>query len=117
MGTNAMEHEMRSKEHVTDWNLAQRAATLLLAGCLVLLALLTTVTWFYLAAMSRDTALAAAAQAESARALLASNARLDAIRGELNSELIAIRDELNALNEKASVAAMPTLLPSGNSQQ
>jgi hypothetical protein len=60
--------------------------------------------------------LAAAAQAESARALLASNARLDAIRGELNSELIAIRDELNALNEKASVAAMPTLLPSGNSR-
>ena len=64
-----------------------------------------------LAAISREIAVATSNHSESVRALLAmneqqaaSNVRLDALRGETNLNLRAIRDELHALNEKASVA-------------
>jgi hypothetical protein len=81
------------------------------AACVVLMAVFTTVTWIYLAAISREIAVATSTHSESVRALLAmneqqaaSNVRLDALRGETNLNLRAIRDELHALNEKASVA-------------
>ena len=102
---------MRSKEHLADWDLFQRAVSLLLVACVVLVAVFTTVTWIYLAAISREIAVATSNHSESVRALLAmneqqaaSNVRLDALRGETNLNLRAIRDELHALNEKASVA-------------
>jgi hypothetical protein len=107
-----LEHAMRSKEHIVDWDFSQRPATLLLVACVVLMAVLLVVTWIYLAAISRDIAIAASNQSESVRTLLAmseqqaaANMRLDAVRGETNLNLRAIREELHALNEKASVAA------------
>ena len=111
---------MRSKEHL-GWNLFQRTVTLLLIVCVVLLAMIASLTWSYLSTISRDIALA---HAESARALLAvneqqkaANVRLDALRGELSSNQTAIRDELHTLNEKASVAGAPILPQKNNSQQ
>jgi hypothetical protein len=75
------------------------------------MAVLTTVTWIYLASLSRGITVSMSNQAESVRALLAINERqaaanvsLDAVRGETNLNLRAIRDELHVLNEKASVA-------------
>jgi hypothetical protein len=101
---------MRTKEHLADWDLFQRAVTLLLVAFVVVMAVLTTVTWIYLAAISREIAVATSNHSESVRALLAmnekqaaSNVRLDALRGETNLNLRAIRDELRALNEKAAV--------------
>ena len=106
-----LEHVMRSKEHLADWYLFQRAVTLLLVACVVLMAVFTTVTWIYFAAISREIAVATSNYSESVRAVLAmneqqaaSNMRLDALRGETNLNLRAIRDELHALNEKASLA-------------
>jgi type II secretory pathway component PulJ len=103
---------MRNKEHIVDLDFSQRPATLLLVACVVLMAVLLVVTWIYLAAISRDIAIAASNQSESARALIAmseqqaaANMRLDAVRGETNLNLRAIREQLHTLNEKASVAA------------
>ena len=103
---------MRSKEPIVDWDFSQPPATLLLVACAALMAVLLAVTWIYLAAISRDIAIATSNQSESVRALIAmseqqaaANMRLDAVRGETNLNLKAIREELHALNEKASVAA------------
>jgi Tfp pilus assembly protein PilO len=110
----------RIKEHLGGWNLFQRAVTLLLTACVILLAAYAALVWFYLSAMSRDMAVLTSNQAETGRAFLAikeqqaaSNMRLDAMRGELNSNLNAIREELQALNEKASKAAEVTPPPNG----
>ena len=109
-----LEHEMRRKEHLTGWNLFQRAVTLLLIACVVLLALFATLMWSYLAAISRDVALATSNHAESARALLsmneqqkASNVRLDAMRGELSANLTAIRDELHPSTKRPQWLRLP----------
>jgi hypothetical protein len=66
-----LEHAMRSKEHLASWDLFQRAVTLLLVACVVLLAVFTTLTWIYLAAISREIAVATSNHSESVRALLA----------------------------------------------
>ena len=102
---------MRSKEQFADQDLFQRTVTVLLAACVLLMAASTTVTWSYLAAISREITVATSGQAESVRALSAMNGQqtaanltLDAVRGETNLNLRAIRDELQALNQKASVA-------------
>jgi hypothetical protein len=85
----------------------------LLAACVTLLAAQAVLTW-----------LVTANQAETARAFLAvkqqqaaSTPSLDAVRAELISNLKAIRDELHALNEKASIAAGVTPPETGGSQR
>jgi hypothetical protein len=90
----------------------------------MLLAAYTALTWFYLAAIRWDMAVLTSNQAETGRAFLAikeqqaaSNMRLDALRGELSSDLNAIRKELQALNEKASVASEVTPPSGGGAHQ
>lgn len=102
---------MRSKEQFADQDLFQRTVTVLLVACVLLMAVSTTVTWSYLAAISREITVATRSQSESVRALstmneqqAAANLTIDAVRGETNLNLRAIRDELQALNRKASVA-------------
>ena len=109
---------------IEGWGLFERAVTLLLAACVTLLAAQAVVTWFYVSAISRDLNAVTANQAEMARAFLAvkqqqaaSNPSLDAVRAELSSNLKAIRDELHALNEKASIAAGVTPPEPGGSQR
>lgn len=111
------------KEHLGSFNLFQRAMTLLLTVCVILLAGYAALTWFYLSAMRRDMAVLISNQAAIERSLLAiqeqqvaSNARMDTLRGELSSNLNAIREELQSLNEKASSAAEVTP-PSGSGSQ
>ena len=109
---------------IEGWGLFERAVTLLLAACVTLLAAQAVLTWFYVSAISRDLNVVTANQAETARAFLAvkqqqaaSNPSLDAVRAELSSNLKAIRDELDALNEKASIAAGVTPPETGGSQR
>jgi hypothetical protein len=95
---------MRTNEPFADKDLFQRTVTVLLAACVLLMAASTAVTWIYLAAINREITVATSSQSESVRALLAANVTLDAVRGETNLNLRAMRDELHALNQKASIA-------------
>src|SRR5262245_38232011 len=95
---------MRTKEPFADKDLFQRTVTILLAACVLLMAASTALIWIYLAAINREIGVATSSQSESVRALLAANVSLDAVRGETNLNLRAIRDELHALNQKASIA-------------
>ena len=102
---------MRSKEQFADQDLFQRTMTVLLVACVLLMAVSTTVTWIYLAAISREITVIASSQSESVRTLSAMNGQqaaanltLDAVRGETNLNLRAIRDELKVLNQKALIA-------------
>jgi len=95
---------MRSKEQFADHDFFKKTVTVLLIACVLLMIVSTTVTWIYLAAISREITVATSGQSESIRALMAANVSLDAVRGETNLNLRAIRDELHALNQKASVA-------------
>jgi Tfp pilus assembly protein PilO len=120
--SQSLECEMSQIKEIGGWGLFERAVTLLLAACVTLLAAQTALTWFYVSA-SRDINLVTTDQA-TARALLAvkeqqaaSNTRLDAIRDELHSNLSAVRDQLRALNEKASIVAGVTPPETGGSQR
>jgi hypothetical protein len=95
---------MCSKEQFADQDFFKKTVTGLLIVCVLLMIVSTTVTWIYLAAISREITVATSGQSESIRALMAANVSLDAVRGETNLNLRAIRDELHALNQKASVA-------------
>jgi hypothetical protein len=87
------------------WGLFEWVPTLLLAACVTLLAACGALVWVYLSAISRDIDVVAGNQAEIARTLLAVKEQQAASSMELNSTLKALRDELHALNEKASIAA------------
>ena len=107
---------MRTREHLKEWNLFQRAVTLLLAACVILLTAYAALAWFYLSALSRDIAVLSSNQAETGRAFLSIKQQqaasiLDAMRGDLSSNLNAIRQELRSLDEKASKAAEVTPPP------
>ena len=99
------------KEDVREWGMYQWAVSTLLALCALMLTACVALTWSYLSAISRDLDILNANLSVSGGPLLAikeqqaaANTRLDAIRGELSSNLNAITEELRALNEKASVA-------------
>lgn len=92
------------------WGPYERAVMLLLAACVTLLAAQAALIWFY--GVTRDNSAVTPNQADTATVLLAvkeqqaaSNMRLETMMGELHSDMSAIRDELHALNAKASVAA------------
>ena len=94
---------MRSKEQFADQDLFQRTVTVLLVACVLLMAVSTTVTWIYLAAISREITVATSSQSESVRALSTMNEQqaaaaltLDAVRGETNLNLRAIRDGIRS---------------------
>ncbi len=95
---------MRSKEQFANQDLFKKTVTVLFIACVLVMVVSTTVTWIYLAAISREITVATSVQSESIRALMTANVSLDAVRGETNLNLRAIRDELHALNQKASVA-------------
>jgi hypothetical protein len=95
----------------------------LLAGCATVLAGQAALIWFYVSAITQDIHILTANQAETMRALLAvktqqpaSNATLDTVLHELQN-LSAIREELHALNEKASRAADVTPPRTSGSQR
>ena len=115
---------MSQIKEIKGWGLFERAVTLLLAACMTLLAAQAALTWFYVSAISRDINVVTTNQAETARALLAmkeqqaaANTSFDAVRHELSSNLSAVRDELRALNEKASIAAGVTPPETGGAQR
>lgn len=91
------------------WDSFQQVTIILLAVCAFLLAANSVLAWLYLSTTSQSIARALSPIKEQQTDL---NVRLDVVRGELDSNLTAIRDELNALNEKASKAADVT--PPGN---
>jgi len=70
-------------------------AILLLAVCAILLAVNGALMWVYLSGASQRFA-------RALEAIQNSNTRLDAVRGELDSNLKAIQEELETLNQKAS---------------
>jgi|GEM_PF-3094730 len=107
MSDKKMSDRKRSdaKANWSVWDSFQRAAIVLLATCAILLAANAVLTWVYLSSASERFARALSAMEDS-------NTRLDMVRGELDSNLKAIRDELHALNQKASDTADVT--PPGN---
>lgn len=98
-----------AKMDFSAWDSFQRAAILLLTVCAILLAANVVLIWIYLSSASDRFGRALSA-------VEASNTRLDVVRGELDSNLKAIQDELHALNEKASDTADVTPPASGNAQ-
>ena len=103
-----MEHV---QEDLHGWGVYRWALITLLALCALMLTACVAMTWSYLSAIDRDLDILTARHSESAGPWLAikeeqaaANTRLDALRGELSSNLNAITEELRALNEKASVA-------------
>jgi hypothetical protein len=100
---------MSHTEETRRWGLYERLVVLLLAGCVTVLAGQAALVWFYVSAITQDIQILTANQAETTRALLAVKtqqpATLDTVLHELQSNLSAIREELHALNEKASKAA------------
>jgi hypothetical protein len=86
----------------------QRAGLLLLAVCAILLAVNAALMFLYLSTAGEIARALSAIREQQA----ATNTRLDVVRGELDSNLNAIRDELHALNEKAAGTADVT--PPGN---
>jgi hypothetical protein len=73
-------------------------AILLLAVCAILLAVNGLLMWVYLSGASQRFA-------RALEAIENSNTRLDVVRGELDSNLKAIQEELHTLNQKASDSA------------
>jgi len=73
-------------------------AILLLAVCAILLAVNGVLMWVYLSGASERFTRALAAIENS-------NTRLDVVRGELDSNLKAIQEELHRLNQKAADSA------------
>jgi Tfp pilus assembly protein PilO len=115
---------MTHGKKVGEWGVFERVVTLLLAACVILLAAQAALTWFYVSGITQEIQVVSANQAETARALLAEktqqatpNPEFDAVVDELHSNLSAIRDELHALNEKASIAAGVTPPQTGGSQR
>ncbi len=99
-----------AKGKLVVWDSFQRVTILLLAVCAILLAANSALAWVYLSTTS-DVLLPIKEQQADL------NVRLDVVRGELDSNLTAIRDELNALNEKASKAADVSPPGNNNSQR
>jgi hypothetical protein len=105
---------MSHSKETRRWGLFERVVTLLLAARVTVLAVQAALVWFYVSAVTQDIHVVMANQAETMRASVAektqqpANAGLDAVIDELHSNLGAIRDELHALNEKASIAAAVT---------
>ena len=64
---------MRSKEQFADHDFFKKTVTVLLIACVLLMIVPTTVTWIYLAAISREITVATSGQSESIRALMAAN--------------------------------------------
>src|SRR4029078_8371025 len=99
---------MSHSKETRGGGLFERLVALLLAGCATVLAGQAALIWFYVSAITQDIHILTANQAEAMRALLAVKtqqsepARLDTVLHELQSNLSAIREELHALNEKAS---------------
>jgi hypothetical protein len=75
--------------------------TLLLTACTGLLATCTALMWMYVSALKDSSNVVTANQIEIGRALLV----LKEQQIISNSKLDLIREELHALNEKASIAA------------
>jgi Tfp pilus assembly protein PilO len=92
------------KQHLHEWSLFQQIVIVLLTACTILLAAYVGLAWFYLSAMTRDTAVLAANQAEAGRTFMIIREAQDALGADLSSTLNAIRKELSLLNEKASKA-------------
>jgi hypothetical protein len=95
-----------------EWTFYQRTIILLLAACAMLLAVSAGIIWFFLSGLTQNVAVLTRHNAETGRAWLsiielqkAANMKLDFVGVEMTSNLDAIRDELHALNDKASVAA------------
>jgi hypothetical protein len=114
---------MSHSKETRGWGLFERLVVLLLAGCATVLAGQAALIWFYVSAITLDIHILTANQAEAMRALLAVKtqqsepARLDTVLHELQSNLSAIREELHALNEKASRAADVTPPETSRSQR
>jgi hypothetical protein len=93
---------MRHIKEPVGWGLFEWAVTLLLTACAALLTACAILTSFYLSAIRGDiNSVVADNQIEIGRALLAVKEQ----QVLSNSKLDAMRDELHALNEKASIAA------------
>jgi Tfp pilus assembly protein PilO len=94
---------MSHTKETRKWGLFERLVVLLLAGCATVLAGQAALILFYVSAITQDIHISTANQAETMRALLAvktqqpaSNASLDTVLHELQSNLSAIREELHA---------------------
>ncbi len=107
----------RIKKSVGGWGLFQWSVTLLLIACVTLLTAHAVLTWLYVSAINRAVNVVTTNQAETVRALLAVKEQQLASNTRLDANLKAIRDELHALNEKASIAAGVTPPEKGGSQQ
>jgi hypothetical protein len=91
--------------------------TLLLITSVTLLAAHAMLTWLYVSAINRGLNVVTTNQVETVRALLAVEGQQAASNVRLDANLKAMRDDLHALNEKASIAAGVTPPEKGSSQQ
>ncbi len=97
---------MRQTKEAARWGLFEWLVTLLLTTCAALLGACTLLAWLYLSAVTGDinSSVVAKNEIETGSALLAVKEQ----QVLSNLKLDAIRDELQALNEKAASASSVT---------